>query len=235
MTIQTRYNQVISQIRQAQIEFNRQTDDIQLLAVSKTWPASHLRQLVALGQTAFGENYLQEATEKIAQLSDLRLTWHFIGPIQSNKTRPIAELFDWVQSVDRVKIARRLSAQRPENKPDLNICIQINIDNENTKSGVNSNELMVLAEQITALPKLKLRGIMVIPSKKSLVEDQQASFRQAEQLFQQLSAAYSDIDTLSMGMSSDMNIAIAEGSTLVRIGSALFGQRTTPSKLSRVN
>lgn len=235
MTLRTRYSQVISQIKQAQLEFNRPTASIQLLAVSKTWPASRLRELAELGQTDFGENYLQEALEKIEQLKALKLIWHFIGPIQSNKTRAIAENFDWVHSVDRVKIAQRLSAQRSENKPDLNICIQINIDNEGTKSGISENELMQLAHEVEALPKLKLRGIMIIPAKTSRIADQRASFQHAKQLFEQLAKTFPDIDTLSMGMSADMATAIAEGSTLVRIGSALFGQRATPNKTGQVN
>lgn len=235
MSPQSRYNNVINQIRQAELESNLEKDHVQLLAVSKTWSASHLRQLAELGQVDFGENYLQEALTKIEQLRELNLTWHFIGPIQSNKTRPIAEHFDWVQSVDRKKIAQRLNDQRPDSLGKLNVCIQLNIDNEVSKSGISPEELFSLADDIAALPKLILRGIMIIPAKQADVDDQYASFQHARQLFNQLSARHPNIDTLSMGMSADMSAAIAEGSTLVRIGSALFGQRSTPNKSGQVN
>lgn len=233
--IKTRFSSVKTSISQTESEFNLPLGSVQLLAVSKTWPASHLRELAALGQQDFGENYLQEALEKIDALRDLQLCWHFIGPIQSNKTRPIAEQFEWVHSVDRLKIAQRLSAQRPENLPDLNICIQINIDQETSKSGINASELMVLAEHISTLPKLALRGLMIIPAKVSSLAQHHDTFIRAKQLFDQLSAAFPQVDTLSMGMSADMAIAIQHGSNMVRIGSALFGQRSTPKEQAKVH
>ena len=161
------------------------------------------------------------------QLQDLKIEWHFIGPIQSNKTKDIAQHFDWVQSVDRLKIAERLNKQRTSDNSPLNICIQINIDNETTKSGVQVSELFSLAQDINNLEQLKLRGIMVIPSKTDDPEQQHLAFHKAHNLFQQLAEQYATVDTLSMGMSSDMSAAIIEGSTMVRIGSAIFGQRTT--------
>lgn len=202
---------------------------VTLLAVSKTWPAEKLRELAEAGQRCFGENYLQEALVKIEALNDLDLEWHFIGPIQSNKTRDIAEHFDWVQSVERIKIARRLSEQRPASLSTLNICIQVNIDKEASKSGVMPDELMALAEELIQFPNLVLRGLMVIPSKTDELEQQQASFSQAKALFEQLRKKVPSVDTLSMGMSNDMVAAIEQGSTMVRIGSALFGQRATPT------
>jgi len=206
----------------------KQPYSVQLLAVSKTWPAEDLRKLANQGQRCFGENYLQEALTKIAALSDLRIEWHFIGPIQSNKTRDIAANFDWVQSIDRIKIARRLSEQRPSNLDKLNVCIQVNIDNEDSKSGVKSDEVLNFAKQIIQFEHLQLRGLMIIPKKTTDPQQQQHSFQNAQSLFSQLAAIYPSIDTLSMGMSADMECAIAEGSTMVRIGTALFGARHTP-------
>lgn len=235
MNLESRYDIVKNEIRQAELECNLEPESVQLLAVSKTWPAAQLRQLAKLGQVDFGENYLQEALSKIEQLQDLNLTWHFIGPIQSNKTRAIAEQFDWVQSVDRKKIAQRLNDQRPDDRESLNICIQVNIDNEDTKSGVTPEQIFELANDITALPKLTLRGIMVIPAKTANPDVQKRSFQKAKQLFNELKQIHPAIDTLSMGMSADKTLAIAEGSTLVRVGSALFGQRPTPNKSGRVN
>jgi hypothetical protein len=202
-------------------------NSVQLLAVSKTQTAEVIRQVAEAGQLYFGENYIQEALIKINSLLDLKLEWHFIGPIQSNKTRDIAQNFDWVQTVDRLKIAQRLDNQRPSNLNKLNICIQINIDDESTKSGIAAKDLLELADQISLLNNLKLRGLMIIPTNTNDPLQQQQSFKQAHLLFKQLAKIYPSVDTLSMGMSGDMATAIAEGSTMVRIGTALFGIRKT--------
>jgi len=170
-------------IERAEKKTHRPRKSVTLLAVSKTWPADELRKLAVQGQHCFGENYLQEALTKITALADLNLEWHFIGPIQSNKTRDIACNFDWVQSIDRIKIARRLSAQRPVERDVLNVCIQVNIDDEASKSGVKSDDVLALAEQISQLDHLQLRGIMVIPEKTSDPQQQHASFQKAQQLF----------------------------------------------------
>jgi len=224
----TKLNTVLDTIEDAANKAHRPSNSVQLLAVSKTWPAQELRKLANAGQRCFGENYLQEALIKIAALADLDLEWHFIGPIQSNKTRDIAAHFDWVQSIDRIKIASRLSNQRPKNLEKLNICIQVNIDNESTKSGVNSDNVLSLAKEISQLDNLLLRGLMIIPQKTDDLEIQQHSFQKAHNLFEQLVALYSSVDTLSMGMSADMALSIQGGSTMVRIGTALFGNRHTP-------
>jgi pyridoxal phosphate enzyme (YggS family) len=226
----TRLQSVMNFIKLAEQQANRPQDSVQLLAVSKTWPAFRLRELAEAGQTRFGENYLQEALEKIAALTDLALEWHFIGPVQSNKTREIAAHFDWVESVDRLKIAKRLSDQRPANLPPLNICLQVNIDNESSKSGVQPDKLMELAAAVNQLDNIRLRGLMVIPAIAETVEQQLDAFGRAQQLFSQLKTAHRDVDTLSMGMSADMQAAITQGSTMVRIGTALFGERHTPDK-----
>jgi len=203
----------------------RSPKSVALLAVSKTRSADEIRAAAATGQTAFGENYLQEALDKIEALSDLSLEWHFIGPIQSNKTRPIAENFHWVHSVDRLKIAERLSNQRPHYATDLNICIQVNISAEAQKAGCSVEELPELARAIAALPKICLRGLMVIPE--ATVDDQllRTRFRQTAELLESLKPEIPTLDTLSMGMSGDLDAAIAEGSTMVRVGTALFGPR----------
>ena len=227
MTITKNLSSVTNRIENAALQANRIPTDIDILAVSKTWPAEKLRTAMNAGLTRFGENYLQEALQKMEQLQDLKIEWHFIGPIQSNKTKDIAQHFDWVQSVDRLKIAERLNKQRTSDNSPLNICIQINIDNETTKSGVQVSELFSLAQDINNLEQLKLRGIMVIPSKTDDPEQKHLAFHKAHNLFQQLAEQYATVDTLSMGMSSDMSAAIIEGSTMVRIGSAIFGQRTT--------
>lgn len=177
------------------------------------------------GMTRFGENYLQEALEKIEALQDLSLEWHFIGPIQSNKTRPIAEHFDWVHSVDRLKLARRLSEQRPPHLPPLNICLQVNVSGEQSKSGATLEELPALAREVASLPHLRLRGLMAIPAPAEGLEAQRQPFHHMHQALQQLNAEGLELDTLSMGMSGDLEAAIAEGATLVRIGTALFGPR----------
>lgn len=226
----TRLQSVMNFIKLAEQQANRSQDSVQLLAVSKTWPAFRLRELAEAGQTRFGENYLQEALEKIAALADLALEWHFIGPVQSNKTREIAAHFDWVESVDRLKIAQRLSDQRPANLPPLNICLQVNIDNESSKSGVQPDKLTELAAAVSQLENIRLRGLMVIPAIAETIEQQLEAFGRAQQLFSQLKTAHRDVDTLSMGMSADMQAAITQGSTMVRIGTALFGERHTPDK-----
>jgi pyridoxal phosphate enzyme (YggS family) len=203
----------------------RAPDSVQLLAVSKTWGTDAVRQAHTAGQTAFGENYIQEAVDKITALRDLPLQWHCIGPIQSNKTRLVAEHFDWVHSVDRLKIAQRLSEQRPPELPPLQVCIQVNVDGGETKSGVSPTDLPELALAVAALPRLQLRGLMTIPEPAETDAQMRAVHRQAKDLFEQLRAQGLSLDTLSMGMSADMAAAIAEGSTMVRVGTAIFGKR----------
>lgn len=205
---------------------------IQLLAVSKTFPAQAVLEAMAAGQRAFGENYLQEGVEKIADVaraqpapSDTPVEWHFIGPIQSNKTRPIATSFAWVHTVDRLKIAQRLSEQRPPDMGPLNICLQVNISGEATKSGAKPGELLGLARQVALLPNLRLRGLMAIPEPQADPALQRAAFARLRLLADGLRADGVTIDTLSMGMSGDMEAAIAEGATIVRVGSAIFGNR----------
>ena len=209
-------------IREAAQASQRDCAAVGLLAVSKTKPAAAIREAFAAGVQDFGENYLQEALEKQAELSDLALTWHFIGPIQSNKTKSIAEHFAWVHSVDRLKIAQRLSDQRPVHLPALNICLQVNVSGEASKSGCNPDELPELAQAVTQLPNLRLRGLMTIPEPTDDPSEQRAAFARLRELQQSLSL---DLDTLSMGMSHDLEAAIAEGATWVRIGTALFGAR----------
>ena len=217
-------------ITAAALAVSRQPQEVLLLAVSKTFDATVVLEAAAAGQRAFGENYLQEALDKIAAVQlaqpQLQLEWHFIGPIQSNKTRPIAESFDWVHSVEREKIARRLSDQRPDDLPPLNICLQVNISGEASKSGVPASEALAVAQAIAVMPRLCLRGLMAIPEPTTVVAEQRAAFRQLHTLFEQCRAAGLPMDTLSMGMSSDMPSAIAEGATIVRVGSAIFGART---------
>lgn len=207
----------------------RDSNEIRLLAVSKTFGPNAVLEAAQAGQHAFGENYLQEALDKMAALKSLqpglRLEWHFIGPLQSNKTRPIAEHFDWVHSVEREKIAQRLSDQRPGHLPPLNICLQINISGEASKSGATLEQALDLAYAVARMPHLKLRGLMAIPEPADDVEQQRLPFRRLHQLFDELRAQGLAIDTLSMGMSADMEAAIAEGSTMVRVGTAIFGKR----------
>lgn len=220
---------VRQRITQAADSAQRDVHGIELLAVSKTFGADAVIDAASAGQLAFGENYLQEALDKITTIRatrpDLQLEWHFIGPIQSNKTRAIAEHFDWVHSVDREKIAQRLSDQRPPDLPPLNICLQINISGEASKSGVMPDEALAVATRIAALPHVRLRGLMAIPEPESNEDEQRIPFRQMHALFEQLRAEGLPLDTLSMGMSGDMPAAIAEGATIVRIGSAIFGNR----------
>ena len=203
----------------------RNVEEVTLLAVSKTFGAEAVRTAAAAGQRAFGENYVQEGIDKIAQLRDLALEWHCIGPLQSNKTRPVAEHFDWVHTVDRLKIAERLSAQRPEGLAPLNVCIQVNIDGGPTKSGVAPAEALALARAVAALPRLALRGLMTIPEPAPDFEAARAIHASAKALFDQLNAEGLGLDTLSMGMSADLEAAVAAGSTMVRIGTAIFGVR----------
>jgi PLP dependent protein len=200
---------------------------VALLAVSKTFPAEDVRAAHAAGQRAFGENYVQEALAKLDALADLRgeLEWHFIGPLQSNKTRPVAERFDWVHSIDRLKIAQRLSEQRPEHLPPLNVCVQVNVSGEASKSGLAPAEAAAVARAVAALPRLHLRGLMAIPEPAGDLEQQRAPHRALRELFEQLRADGLALDTLSMGMSGDLEAAVLEGATLVRIGTAIFGAR----------
>ncbi|WEK09625.1 MAG: YggS family pyridoxal phosphate-dependent enzyme [Candidatus Pseudomonas colombiensis] len=215
-----------ARIRAASLAAQRAEDSVQLLAVSKTKPSQALREAYAAGVRDFGENYLQEALGKQQELSDLPLIWHFIGPIQSNKTRSIAEHFDWVHSVDRLKIAQRLSEQRPAELPPLNICIQVNVSGEASKSGCTPADLPALASAISALPRLKLRGLMAIPEPTEDRAAQDAAFAAVGALNKHLQDSLNlPLDTLSMGMSHDLEAAIAQGATWVRIGTALFGAR----------
>lgn len=203
----------------------RDPGGVRLLAVSKTWPADHVREAAAAGQIAFGENYVQEGVAKRAELPDLGLEWHFIGPLQSNKTRQIAETFDWVHSVEREKIAHRLSEQRGAHLPPLQVCIQVNVSGEASKSGVAPQEVSALARLVANQPRLSLRGLMCIPEPTADTALLRERFALLRRLRDQLCAEGIELDTLSMGMSDDLEAAIAEGSTLVRVGSAVFGAR----------
>lgn len=219
----------------AALAAKREPEDIQLLAVSKTFPARVIEEAMHAGQTAFGENYVQEGVEKIQQLVKLRpwLEWHFIGPLQSNKTRDVAEHFDWVHSIDRLKIAERLSTQRAEfpNLSELQVCVQINVSDEHSKSGISLTEVETLCDAVSKLPNLVLRGLMAIPAPTTNVHQQRQAFAAVRECFTSIKVKHSNdvrfdfFDTLSMGMSDDMEAAIAEGSTMVRIGSAIFGKR----------
>lgn len=217
---------VTARIHQAAVAAGRNPQTVQLIAVSKTQPAEALAAAYAWGQRAFGENYLQEALDKQMLLVDLSdIEWHFIGPIQSNKTRPIATHFSWVHSVDRLKIAQRLSEQRPQHLPPLNICVQVNIDDEATKSGVSLAELPPLVAAISQLPRLRLRGLMGIPAATNHSALQRAAFAKLRNAFESLNGQGYCLDCLSMGMSGDMEAAIAEGATFVRVGTDIFGAR----------
>ena len=203
----------------------RTPEEVCLLAVSKNWPAACVREAAACGQRAFGENYLQEAVAKIGELSDLDLEWHFIGPVQSNKTRAIAENFAWVHAIDREKTAIRLSDQRPAGMPPLQVCVQVNVSGEKSKSGVAPGEALALARAVAALPNLKLRGLMAIPEAGADPILTRSRFALLRELQARLAAEGMSVDTLSMGMSADLEAAIAEGATIVRIGTAIFGER----------
>ncbi|WP_374667774.1 YggS family pyridoxal phosphate-dependent enzyme [Acinetobacter sp.] len=222
-TLREAREQVLRQIQQACAQAGRAAESVQLLAVSKTHPSEMLREMHAAGQRAFGENYLQESSDKIAALQDLDIEWHFIGHVQRNKTKHLAEKFAWVHGVDRLIIAERLSSQRESSQAPLNICLQVNIDGQDSKDGCQPSEAAELAAQISRLPNVKLRGLMVIPAPNNL-----QAFSDARQLFDQIRSRHAhpeDWDTLSMGMSGDMAEAIAAGSTMVRVGTALFGAR----------
>jgi pyridoxal phosphate enzyme (YggS family) len=223
--ISERLQAVQASIHEAALAAGRTLEDVKLLAVSKAHPAKALREAYNAGQRMFGENYLQEALNKQAKLNDLAIEWHFIGPIQSNKTQPIAQHFDWVHSVDRLKIAQRLDAARPEHLAPLNICLQVNVSQEESKSGLALEQAADLALAIQAMPRLKLRGLMAIPAPSKDIATQRHQFRQVRELFEQLNQQGLKLDTLSIGMSEDFPAAIAEGATIVRIGSAIFGPR----------
>jgi pyridoxal phosphate enzyme (YggS family) len=226
-TIADRISIAQSRINQAAQNCSRSSSEVSLLAVSKTKPISDIVAAYQAGQRQFGENYIQEGETKInaLQLDYPDIEWHFIGPLQANKTKIVAEHFDWMHTLSRDKIAQRLHQQRPSNKPPLNVCIQVNISQEESKSGVNPEDVATLALTIASLSNLTLRGLMAIPTATDDVQIQQQEFGQLKQLFDQLKQQYPSVDTLSMGMSNDMDIAIANGSTMVRIGSAIFGQR----------
>ena len=211
----------------------RNVDSVTLLAAGKAQPANTLRAAAALGLRHFGESYVQEALEKMETLRDQPLTWHFIGRLQANKTRPVASSFDWVHGVDRLKIAQRLSEQRPFHAPPLNVCLEVNIAGESSKGGITTTELPALAAAVASLPRLKLRGLMCIPPDEEDPSRQRAWFAGMRQQLEALNAAGADLDTLSMGMSGDLESAILEGATIVRVGTALFGPRLTGSQAGR--
>ncbi|UJS25508.1 YggS family pyridoxal phosphate-dependent enzyme [Thiothrix winogradskyi] len=227
MTIRDNIQTIGERIRAAEQRFGRKPGSVQLLAVSKKHPSASIREAIDAGQTCFGENYVQEMVEKAAELANdhSNLDWHFIGPIQSNKTRLIASTARWVHSVDSLKIAQRLSDQKPADAPEINICLQVNISNEISKSGIQPEELAALASQIAALPGIRLRGLMAIPAPEQDFAQQRAVFAQVRALQEDLVAQGFTLDTLSMGMTDDMEAAIAEGATIVRIGTAIFGTR----------
>lgn len=227
-TISANLQAVLARIDAAARQYGRDPQDVVLLAVSKTWPADCVREAMMAGQRAFGENYVQEGVEKILALRDSRalgVEWHFIGPLQSNKTRAVAEQFDWVHSVDRLKIAERLAEQRPASLPPLSVCVQVNVSGEQTKSGVALAEAPALAREIAGIPRLRLRGLMTIPAPVDDLAAQRLPFRRLRELYDQLRGDGLALDTLSMGMSHDLEAAIAEGATLVRVGTAIFGER----------
>ena len=221
---------VLSRIAQACAAAGRPVDSVTLLAVSKTFPAAAVREAFAAGQREFGENYVQEALDKIAELADLRsqIEWHLIGPLQSNKTRPVAAAFDWVHSVDRLKIAQRLSEQRPAELPPLQLCLQVNISGEASKSGLLPGEVLAVAQAVALLPRLRLRGLMAIPEPAGDEAAQRAPHRALRELLAALNDAGLALDSLSMGMSADLEAAVAEGATIVRVGTAIFGGRPQP-------
>jgi PLP dependent protein len=216
---------VQTRIAQACAQAGRPTNVVRLLAVSKTFGPDAVAQAYAAGQTAFGENYIQEGVEKIRALQALPLEWHCIGPVQSNKTRLVAEHFDWMHTVDRLKIAQRLSEQRPAELPPLQVCLQVNVDGGTTKSGAAPDDVLVLAKQVAHLPRLRLRGLMCIPDPAADFVTECLNFARARELLEMLNAQGLQLDTLSMGMSADLEAAIHEGSTLVRVGTAIFGAR----------
>ena len=226
--------QVQGRITGACTAAQRNVDSVTLLAVSKTFGADAVREAFDAGQRQFGENYVQEALDKIGALADLRpqLVWHLIGPLQSNKTRPVAEAFDWVQSVDRLKIAQRLSEQRPADLPPLQVCLQVNISGEASKSGLLPDQVLAVAQAVSALPRLRLRGLMAIPEPAADLAAQRAPHRALRELLAALNSSALNLDTLSMGMSADLEAAVAEGATLLRVGTAIFGGRTRAAAVS---
>ena len=224
-TISEGLQAITARISAAAAAAGRALEDIQLVAVSKTFPPECIRAAFACGQRAFGESYVQEALEKINDLNDLPLEWHFIGPIQSNKTRAIAETFQWVHSVDRLRVAQRLSDARPALLPPLQVCLQVNISGEASKSGVAPAEVALLAEQVSHLSNVRLRGLMTVPRPTDDQEAQRAAFRSMRELLGSLRARGIALDTLSMGMSDDLEAAIQEGATIIRVGRAIFGER----------
>ena len=223
--IATNLQAVQTRISTAARAAGRPPESIALLAVSKTWSLSSVIDAATAGQRAFGENYVQEGVDKASATVDRNLDWHFIGPLQSNKTRPVAEHFAWVHSIDRLKIAERLSAQRPADLPPLQVCVQVNVSGEASKSGCHPDEALALCQAVAALPRLTLRGLMAIPEPADDEAGQRAPFRQLREIFETIRAAGLPLDTLSMGMSHDLEAAIAEGATIVRIGTAIFGER----------
>lgn len=230
MSISENLSRIQQQIKQISAEYQR--ENVRLLAVSKTKPVQAIEEAIRAGQCAFGENYVQEGVEKIAYFSGNKsLEWHFIGQLQSNKSRLVAEYFDWIQTVDRFKIAERLNDQRPEHLLPLNVLIQINISDESSKSGIQPEEMFSLAEKISQFPRLKLRGLMAIPKPESEPEQQKIALRKMKDLFNRLQQRFESVDTLSMGMSDDMASAIECGSTMVRIGTAIFGERNYSQKV----
>ena len=216
---------VQARISNAAAAVGRSPESVRLLAVSKTWPLACVLDAAEAGQRAFGENYVQEGIDKIAAVSGRNLEWHFIGPLQSNKTKPVAEHFDWVHSIERLKIAERLSAQRPAYLAPLQVCVQINVSGEASKSGCAPDEALALCRAVAALPGLQLRGLMAIPEPTDDLQAQRIPFRKLRELREQICASGLPLDTLSMGMSHDLEAAVAEGATIVRIGTAIFGER----------
>jgi PLP dependent protein len=229
-TIAQRLQAIQARIHSAETASGRQLNAVRLLAVSKAQPVALLREAFVAGQRLFGENYLQEALSKQAALADLDIEWHFIGPMQSNKTQATAQHFAWVHSVDRLNIAKRLDAARPSHLPSLQVCIQVNVSDEDSKSGVLPREVGALAEAVIKLPNLRLRGLMAIPAPTTDTAKQHSQFGKVRELYQKLQAQGFKLDTLSIGMSEDFPAAIAEGATMVRIGSAIFGARLSPKE-----
>ncbi|MES9935303.1 MAG: YggS family pyridoxal phosphate-dependent enzyme [Sedimenticola sp.] len=224
-SIQQNLKQVKRRISDAAGAYGRKDGTVELLAVSKTRSAAEIAEALEAGQTLFGESYLQEALDKIAELKDSNAQWHFIGRIQSNKTRAIAENFDWVHSIDKAKQARRLNDQRPEQLPPLNVCLQVMVDEEETKGGLTAEETEALIAEFAGLPRLRLRGLMTLPAPADTLEAQRRPFRQLRELRDRLASDRFPLETLSMGMSGDIEAAIAEGATIVRVGTAIFGPR----------
>ena len=227
--LRERYARVLDRIDAACAAAGRPRESVRLIAVSKLHPAASLAEVAAAGQIDFGENYVQEFADKVAELADLDLEWHFIGPLQSNKTRPVAEAAHWVHTLDRLKIAERLSAQRPADLPPLNVCVQVNVSGETSKHGVNLADVPALARAVAALPRLRLRGLMTIPEASPDLDLLASRFASLRQCLAALNAEGLALDTLSMGMSADMDLALAEGATLVRVGTAIFGERDYPA------